>query len=121
MGSERILSGGTYIVRINEVGRVINEYGWASLKIINNDVIKILCESILGNEDSCIYTFQIKNKIPNENKYYEHIKLMLKSGFNSIFACNFSEIESFKCSCEKYFRSLDKQLDKKIVKKIVNK
>ena len=36
---------------------------------------------------------------------------MLKLGFKTIFACNFSEIESFKYACEKYFRSLDKKLD----------
>ena len=111
MTSERILSSGTYIVRTNEDGRIIKEYGWASIKIINDNIIKILCEQTIGNDEVCIYTFEIKNKIPSENKYNEHINLMLKLGFKTIFACNFSEIESFKYACEKYFRSLDKKLD----------
>ena len=112
MASERILSSGTYIVRTNEDGRIIKEYGWVSLKIINDNIIKILCDNpAIGNEYVCIYTFEIKIKIPSENKYNEHINLMLKLGFKTIFACNFSEIESFKYACEKYFRSLDKKLD----------
>ena len=113
MTSEIILSGGTYIVTTNKYGGTIREYGWASLKIINDNIIKILCDdSTIGNENLCIYTFQIKNKIPNEYKYYEHIQIMLQLGFNSKFAYNFSKIESFKRGCENYFRELDKKLDR---------
>ena len=65
MTSERILSGGTYIVKTNGDGRVIKEYGWASIKIINDNIIKILCEQTIGNDEVCIYTFEIKNDFLN--------------------------------------------------------
>jgi hypothetical protein len=110
--SEVNLGGGTYIVRTNEYGGTIKEYGWASIKIINGNIIKILCDdNLIGHENLCIYTFQIKNKIPNDYKYNEHIHIMLQRGFNAKLAYNFSAIDSFKRNCESYFRDLDKKLE----------
>jgi hypothetical protein len=110
---QNILVGGPYIVRRNEYGGVEREIGWATIKIKDSSIIKVFCDdNILGNKDICIFMHQMRNKIPDDYKYYENIQIMLQRGYNANFAYNFSDVEIFKRVCKNYFDQLDERIDR---------
>lgn len=107
MNEPIILNGGPYVVKTNENGGILREYGWAEL-IINKNNIKVTCEN--DGEITTILNFNINVEIPREYKYLELIQIYLKLGFNSIFAYNYSKIDRFITGCEKYFNTLSIQI-----------
>jgi len=96
------LNGGPYIVKFNEGGGIINEYGWAELKITDNK-IQIVCEN--DGDYRSILSFDIDTSIPREYKYLEKIQIYLKIGFGTKMVYNYSDIDKFKKACKEYFIS----------------
>ena len=103
------LGGGSYVVRKNDGGGIEFRYGWSEIIIENGNCIKVICKDD-EDEIRTILKFNIKNPIPREYKILEKIQIYLKSGFNSIYAYNYSCVVRFKTNCEKYFRDLDEEL-----------
>lgn len=107
-----IINGGPFIVTTNQYGGIIKNYGWASLQIENFDnytLISILCNNKCENiSDLLVHSFDINGKItPN---LYQNIRIMLQRGYDSLYAYNFSKLDTFKRECESYFKNLDYKL-----------
>ena len=106
------LSGGPYIIKTNAANGIEFRYGWAELNIVNGNTIKVIC---IDDEEvtRTILKFNITNTIPREYKILEKIQIYLKTGYNTIYAYNYSDINKFKIACENYFRQLDNELENK--------
>jgi hypothetical protein len=110
---QTILGGGPYIVRRNEYGGVEREIGWATIKIKDGSIIQVVCDdNIIGNANISVFRHQMRNKIPDDYKYYENIQIMFQRGYNANFAYNFSDVEIFKRVCKNYFDQLDERIDR---------
>jgi hypothetical protein len=101
------LNGGPYIVKMNENGGIIYEYGWAELKITGKK-IQIVCDN--DGEYRSILSFNIDTEIPREYKYLEKIQIYLKNGFGAKRIYNYSNIVTFREACKKYFILLSKEI-----------
>jgi hypothetical protein len=106
MNNEFIINGGPYLVKTNEYGGIIQEYGWASLKIVYQPFythISILCnDRTLNINDNIVYHFTIKKKIDD----LEQISRSLSRGFNSLYSYNFAKLDIFIDECKYYFEQL---------------
>ena len=103
-----ILAGGPYIVKVNKNGGIDYEYGFVELVIDKNNV-KALCEN-----DGCIRSilnFDTNLIIPRQYTYLEKIEIYLRTGFNSIYAYNYADINKFKNGCVKYFEKMSLEID----------
>ena len=109
MNNEIIINGGPYLVKTNEYGGIIQEYGWASLKIVHQPFythISILCnDRTLNINNNIVYHFTIKKKI-NDLEHYSRISTSLSRGFNALYSYNFAKLDIFIDECKYYFEQL---------------
>lgn len=109
---EYFINGGPSIVRTNQYGGIVQEYGWASLQIKtfrDYAIVSIVCnDKSLGIIDDTIHTFIANIKVDSGLSILATIQTQLVRGFNVMIPkTNCASLTKFKDACTQFFQSLE--------------